>query len=386
MISALQGGIKRYSWGSLESIQQLCELEQDGQPIAEIWFGAHASAPSMLSDGATLDTVVAADPHGELGNGDESLRFLVKLLAANEALSIQLHPDAAAAAEGFARQNAAGIPVDDLLRTYRDGSHKPEVVYPLTEFAVLAGLQSNEQMRFSVDAFGLDPIIADVLNEHGRVELLSQILDPATPQWVTRSLGALQRLDLDSIEDQRLRHAEALLEIAAGRPDDPGLLVASLMNHQILAPGEAMFVDAGCLHAYLHGFAVEVMASSDNVIRGGLTNKYIDVAELVRLVDPRSEPVIMPAPGDGVALPIPVSEFDMRSFRTGGGDDGMTLPTGTAHILLCLTESVTIRDSRSTTSLTLRPGEAAWVSANEHVTFAGNGHTVVVSSTTRTSS
>lgn len=260
------------------------------------------------------------------------------------------------------------------------------MVYPLTEFAVLAGLQASERMRGSVEAFGLAPAIVEVLDTQGRVGLLSRILDPVTPDWVGRSLAAIEALDPDQVDEDYSRHARALLEIAARRPGDPGLLVAALMHHQILAPGEAMFVDAGCLHAYLHGFAVEVMASSDNVIRGGLTDKFIDVAELVRLIDPDSQPTVMSAPGDGATLPIPVSEFDMATYQSGVAADGVVLADGAAHIVLCLTETLTISDSDATTSLVLKPGEAAWVSATDHATFTGQGHTVVVSSTTRSPS
>ena len=230
-----------------------------------------------------------------------NLPYLLKVLAADEPLSLQAHPSSAQAAEGFARENAARIPVDAPTRNYRDASHKPELICALSEFHALVGFREVPQTLALLRALDVDELAP-------HVALLAEQPDAAGLRalfttWITlpqsvldRAVPALQAacVRLAQKGGEFGREARMALELSERYPGDAGVLAALLLNLAVLQPGEALFLPAGNLHAYLSGAGVEPMANSDNVLRGGLTSKHVDVPELLRVLDftPRTPPVL----------------------------------------------------------------------------------------------
>lgn len=273
------GVVQHYAWGDHDALPRLLGLEPDGRPWAELWFGSHRGGPATTTDGRPIDEVCGGLP------------YLLKVLAAAAPLSLQTHPDAQQARAGFDREERNGTALDDPRRTYRDPHAKPELICALTPFEALCGFRPTTATLPLLDELGLDELAA-VSREHG--------LDRAV-----RDLY-LGRLDLESIIERCAgsdrREARLLTALAERYPGDPSVAVTLLMHHVSLLPGEAIFLGPGNLHAYLHGVGVEVMGPSDNVVRGGLTVKHVDVDELLRVVrvepvdDPRLTPTEM-SPG-----------------------------------------------------------------------------------------
>lgn len=384
-IALMEGRLRPYPWGSRTALAELTGRPSPSpRPEAELWFGAHPEGPSTLpADSTDLLERISVDPRGELGDAapEGRLPFLLKLLAADQALSLQAHPTKAQAEEGYARENAAGLPTGSPVRNYRDDNHKPELLVALTRFEALAGFRPVERTRELLDALGVPELdrYTELLKgaagdseglralvttwislpAHSRVELIDAVVAACT--------GLLQR-DAGS-EDWMAGPAGAAVDLAGQYPGDAGVLVSLLLNHVVLEPGEALFLSAGNLHAYLRGTGVEVMANSDNVLRGGLTTKHVDVPELMKVVDftPTPDPVQL-ADGDGV-FSAPVPEFRLRSV-----DDGRTVEVEGPAIVLDVRGGVEVTGPDQT-DLRLAPGQAAWVPASASgVCARGDGH------------
>ena len=381
-VQLLRTVVQHYDWGSTSAIPRLIGGEPDGRPWAELWVGAHPGAPSRLTaDSRRLDDMVAADPVGELG-AEVAERFgrfpfLLKLLAAARPLSLQAHPSAEQAASGFAREQTAGLARDAAQRTYRDDWAKPEIVCALTDFAALSGfrpvaeaapvLRALDRGEKSPGGLLLSDIVGSLLDPPGD--------DAATPDdagrlaVVVRAVLGLDRADgaeLARATVAATAHARrdpgtspavlaelALLEqVAAGHPADPGLMVVLLLNHVVLAPGQALFTPAGVLHAYLSGTAVELMASSDNVVRGALTSKYVDVAELMRILDATPGPprLVDPVPVGAFEQEYPVPAPQFRLSRLDLPADGSAVVLADVagpQLLLCTSGAATVLRSGS---------------------------------------
>jgi mannose-6-phosphate isomerase len=361
----LQPVIRPYAWGSRHAIAELQGRSVPAPgPEAELWLGAHPSAPSGVAQ-TTLDAVIAADPVRELGPAcvarfGPRLPFLLKVLSADQALSIQLHPSRAQAQAGFGAGNV----------NYVDDWPKPELLCALTPFEVLAGLRPPRDAAALLRALAvpaLRPLAAE-LAAATAPEALSRAL-AAILQWpedsraelVTKVVAACAAL---AATDGPYAGACAAVVRAAGhRPGDLGLVAMLLMRHAVLAPGQAVFMPAGGLHAYLHGTGIETLANSDNVIRAGLTGKHIDVPELLRLLDPAiTVPVLTPAPlGDGVTwFDTPAPEF--RLYVAELAEPTVTLPADGPRIALCTAGAATLR-TESGETLKLPRGESCFVSA-----------------------
>jgi mannose-6-phosphate isomerase len=299
------GVAHHYEWGDREFIPGLLHVQPDGRPWAELWFGTHPSAPSRLADGGMLSDLA----------GD--LPYLVKILAAAEPLSLQLHPPAHIAAAGFAREEAAGIAIDDPRRIFRDPFAKPEILCALTRFEALCGFREPAASVTLLRRIGAVSL-AEHLDRHGLRETVGGLyrgrIDPAT------TLAAIA----DSQRDRR----RWLSMLEARYPGDASVVVALLLNHVLLEPGEAMFLGPGNLHAYLHGAGVEVMGSSDNVVRGGLTSKHIDVDTLLELLDvtPLAEPVLRPVGIGHGRWRYPIDEAPFVVDRLDVDNDTVTGP------------------------------------------------------------
>jgi mannose-6-phosphate isomerase len=374
-----------YAWGSRRGIAEL-----QGRPVptagpeAELWMGAHPSAPSVLCrDGqrTTLDAAIAADPVGELGpevmaRFGARLPFLLKVLSAEAALSIQLHPSRAQAEAGFRAENERGLPPGDPARNYVDDWPKPELLCALTPFEVLAGLRTAADAASLLRALGVDqlePLAAELEGPAGGHALpvaLRSILEwPDPAELVAAVLAACACLA--PAGGPYAGACAAALRVGADHPGDIGVVAMLLMRHGVLQPGQALFMPAGGLHAYLRGTGIEVLANSDNVIRAGLTGKHVDVPELLRLLDPDAAvPVILPRPlAEGVAVyGTPAPEF--RLYRLDLSLELLTLPGLGPRILLCTEGSVVVRGESG--EVRVARGESCFVPAADG-TVTGTG-------------
>ncbi len=379
----LLGAVRPYAWGSRTVIAELLgEPVPSPHPQAELWFGAHHADPSRLRrpDGTEecLDVALRRDPVGLLGpccqqRWEGRLPFLLKVLAAEEPLSLQAHPSAEQAAVGFAREQAAGIPREAPERNYPDPGPKPELLCALTDFTALVGFRDADDTVRLLRELAVPQIAA-------HVELLAAEPGPAGLRalfttWITLPQNTVDEL-VPAVLDGCVRvarghgefgpEARIVLDLGERYPDDPGVLAALLLNRIWLKPGEAVFVRAGHLHTYLSGVGVEVMANCDNVLRGGLTPKHVDVVELLRVLDFSCGPVpTSSGDRDGVVTRYrtPAEEFELsRVDWPRAGVDEVALRTGSPRILLCTSGSVEVAgaDGRS---LRLGRGDAVWLSA-----------------------
>lgn len=327
MLLSLTNVPRDYSWGSTTLLAGLEGREPSGAPEAEVWFGDHPGDPADVAGGGTLDAVT-----------EGTLPYLLKLLAAGGPLSIQVHPTIEQAREGWARE--AGLASDDPHRNYRDGNHKPELIVALSEtFEALSGLRPVAETRRMLDVlFDAPAVVAlrDRLDDSGDVlrGTIGWLLSDATQAEIDEIIAAVR----DAARAHTGEWAPVLRAvdgIADAFPGDPGVIVALLMNHVVLRRGEGVFLRAGLLHAYLAGLGVEIMAASDNVLRGGLTPKHIDVPELLSILDTTTEevPVLRPAVDGAItSYPVPVADFALRRV-TMAGEPVVVEVTGPAMVV-----------------------------------------------------
>ncbi len=379
--------IQPYAWGSRHAIAEL-----QGRPVpapgpeAELWMGAHPSAPSGTERaGLTLDAVISADPYGALGAECAArfggrLPFLLKVLSAQTALSIQVHPSRAQAVKGFLAENERGLAADDPARNYTDDWPKPELLYALTPFEVAAGLRTPADAAGLLRALAvaeLQPLAGQLGAAAGpavMADALASVLqwpEPARPRFVAAVVAACARLA--SAGSGRYGcgpYADAcaaVMRVAAAHPGDLGLVALLLMRHEVLQPGQAMFMPAGGLHAYLRGTGIELLANSDNVVRSGLTSKHIDVPELLTLLDPSvSVPVLSPSVlADGILwFDTPAPEFRLYVLELDGPP--VTLPGAGPRIVLCLDGACALSSAPASASASpsASPSASAFASAS----------------------
>lgn len=371
MLVPLSNSPRSYAWGSTSLLATLEGREPSATPEAEVWFGDHPVSPARTPDGRTLDAWLADPPAGAVV--PTRLPYLLKLLAAASPLSIQAHPTRAQALAGFAREEAAGIAVDAPERTYRDANHKPELIVAVSEeFRALAGLRdAEESIRLLVDlGDAAAPLVARLRTEPADA-VVGWILSADAAPTVSAIIAALRGSGGGATELELAR------EIDRRHPGDAGVVVALLMNVVTLQRGEGLFVPAGMLHAYLSGLGVELMAASDNVLRGGLTPKHIDVDELIHVLTPATgaPAVIRPVAvsGGGEAYPVPVEDFSLRVARATGAD-AVALPVAGASIALATAGEVAVLGAGSGDRVLLRPGSAVLITADEEsVSVEGSG-------------
>ncbi|WP_326596983.1 mannose-6-phosphate isomerase, class I [Streptomyces sp. NBC_01803] len=391
-MNRLHNTLRTYAWGSATALPELLGAEPTGEPQAELWMGAHPAAPSRVDRGAghvPLTDVIAADPEGELGEAavrefGPRLPFLLKLLAAESPLSLQVHPDRPQARAGYAAEEERGLPVDAPDRNYKDANHKPELICALTPFDGLCGFRPAAEAADLLEELGVGALkpYADALRAHPEGGALREVLTAV----LTADPEAMAETVAEAAEAAaRLGGAYAVYaELARHFPGDPGVIAATLLNRVRLEPGEALFLGAGVPHAYLRGLGVEIMANSDNVLRCGLTPKHVDVPELLRVVrfEAGGPGVLRPAaaPGDATGEEVyatPIDEFRLSRHVLPAGSAPRPLPDRTAQILLCVDGRVTLRPTgggtESDAELTLERGESAYARAGERVSAEGPG-------------
>ncbi|QDQ96798.1 mannose-6-phosphate isomerase, class I [Tomitella fengzijianii] len=389
----LDAVVRSYAWGSRTALARLRgDAGPSPHPEAELWFGAHPADSAYVhgarprdgedapADGrSSLLDLIESDPAGQLGaevmaRFGPRLPFLLKLLAAEEPLSLQAHPSRDQALEGFDREEGAGIPIDSPIRNYRDRNHKPEVVVALERFDALAGFRDPARTVDLLGAIGvpeLDPHLGLLRGQPDEAGLRALFTT-----WITMPQAMVYRL-LPKVLEGCVRYlaehgnggefaaeARSTLQIGEAYPGDVGVLSSMLLNRITLEPGEALYLPAGNLHAYLHGVGVEIMANSDNVLRGGLTPKHVDVPELLRVLDFHSVPA---TPTEGVATGARERVYlsDTPEFRLSSIDlhDGCVEISGSGpEILLCTGGAVEAHCDAVET--TIHATQALWVPAS----------------------
>lgn len=395
-----------YAWGSTTAIPELLGTTPTGAPEAELWLGAHRGSPSIVLDpsqtsgAADLATWIERDPATTLGAGAHGalleLPFLLKVLAAAGPLSLQAHPSLEQARAGFARENAEGIPLDSPARNYKDPLHKPEMIYPLSDtFDALCGFREPAVSVRLIEAF------AEVADAEGRrvARLLVDRLSGAPAEaglraatgWLlggdpdvaelVRAVVRAARNEEWTVADPELATAvDTVRMLAAAFPGDPGIVLALLLNRTRLSRGEVLYLPAGNIHAYLRGVGIELMAASDNVMRGGLTTKHVDVAELLSILDfapltvtpmvpDRSEPGVEAYRPDELDFALDVVE--LGEFAPAAG-----LTLGGPAIAICTDGALDLQGA--TGVIRLSRGEAVFITPDEvSLAVSGEGRAFV---------
>ncbi|NJC21744.1 mannose-6-phosphate isomerase [Arthrobacter pigmenti] len=394
----LDNPLRPYAWGSETAIAELLGRKPSGGPEAELWIGAHPDSPSRVlghgDSGETLNELISADPDRTLGSAGDAfgdrLPFLMKVLAAAAPLSLQVHPSLEQARDGYEAENAAAVPQDVPQRNYRDAFHKPEMIFALTDFEALCGFRP---VRDASDIFTALVKLVEQRRGWSPAILQSVVRDLVIPDPVRALREAFTRLltggaetreavavvvgvleeDPAEVADDVRSAAHTVLQLNGHYPGDAGVLVALLLNRVALRPGQALYLPAGNVHAYLEGLGIEVMASSDNVLRGGLTAKHVDIGELLKTVDfaplelPMVEAEITPL-GQELYRP-PFDEFQLQrleipvSFGDSAASADIPLAQNGPAVIIALSGSVVLDSPKG--DLILHRGESAFIPANE---------------------
>ena len=381
MIYPLKGSPQNYEWGSHTYIQDLVGVATQ-EPLAELWLGAHHKAPARIN-GQTLDAFLKANPHlsGSSYSDERPLSYLMKVLAAQKPLSIQVHPNKAQAEAGFERENKQGLPLDDPVRNYRDANHKLELICALTPFEAMCGFRAFDRIVEALHTVGLSK----------RIAACEQFCAQPNPQSWKECFAALLSLESDVLA-QTLRNISYLdsdtwaqeqawiQKLADLYPQDCGALAPLYLNIVQLQPLEALFLDTGTPHAYLQGAGIEVMTASDNVLRAGLTSKHIDLCELSKVLTFKPLEIEILKLNSSVSglrfFNQKAQEFKLGYAQVDAASE-LDLRLDTPAIILCMEGRLNC--SQSSSKIELRRGEAAFCDALEQeIKIAGEGAFFVV--------
>ncbi|MDQ6522245.1 mannose-6-phosphate isomerase, class I [Nocardioides sp. LHD-245] len=349
-----------YDWGSAEAIPGFQRRQPNGDPVAEVWVGTHP-----------LGTAQFVDEQGErrpLTDTAGQLDFMLKVLAASRPLSIQAHPNAAQARAGFEAEEARGIPMDSPTRVFKDPYPKPEMVYALSTFDTLVGFRPTAEILRVLMPLGhptakaLTKQLRETPGFAGIVRLVERLLAaPPAADTVAEIVEQCRAALAEGIDIKRA-YATAV-EIEAHHPGDVGVIVSLLLNRLTLQPGEAAYLGTGIIHAHLSGMCLEVMVSSDNVLRAGLTSKHVDPAGLVSCLEEGMSRVARVTPqlfGTSTDVFSPTREFALSVTQSSQADPaGAVLPHRGPRLLVCTGGEVAVLNARDE-MLHLRRGDAAY--------------------------
>lgn len=384
----LQGVVQHYSWGGYTYIPDLLNLPNPDQtPYAELWLGAHprgmARVQKLGHAVIPLDALIQSNPEEILGSTtaldfEQQIPYLLKVLDVAKMLSIQAHPNKAEAEIGFAAENAAGIPLNAFNRNFKDNNHKPEMMAALTDFWLLHGFATpgkiQENLQKTSELYPLLPYFdpGNIRALYTRVMTLPQseidtLLDPLAKRLLPLlDAGALAKNEADYWAARALRDFRPL-----DGTYDRGVISIYLMNVVYLKPGQGIFQDAGVLHAYLEGVNVELMANSDNVFRGGLTDKYVDVDTLIQHLSFQS---VVPRVFTGeqvsdtlIQFKTPAPDFELSLIRLASGKKYEAHSTKGAEILLIISGEVLVNGEQA-----FGKGQSLFFPAESHYTLSGN--------------
>lgn len=381
----ITGAIQHYDWGSHTAIPTILGKGTGTAPVAEYWLGTHPRGHARLVDESPLDAWLTPQRLGKdtVAAFGAKLPFLLKLLAAERPLSLQAHPSREQAEEGYAYEEANAIPADAPERTYKDPWAKPEALVALSNFTALMGFREPRKTIDLIDRLGvkvdLDTIYGPLRHRGGSAGIAEAFFDILSHG--EEHVAAVEQVVATAVtktdEHGPLGNfARMIVEIDQFHPSDPGILAAMMLNIVTLEPGDAIFLPAGQMHAYLRGTGVEIMASSDNVVRGGLTSKHVDVDELLRVVDfsPLYPEAVPTRDEQGATHYLtPSREFQLWSLDL---PDDVPVPGVGARIALVTSGEVTIAGGE--VQEILRSGEAVVIGADEEgLRVSGRGQLFV---------
>lgn len=378
-IALLRNPVQKYAWGSKTAIPELLGEAPNGDPWAELWMGAHSKAPSEVKfEGrwAPLTEMITRYPEEILGKTvarrfDNKLPFLFKVLAAAAPLSIQAHPDAVQARKGFLRETKTGIAPDAYHRSYKDGNHKPECLCALTPFWALNGFRTVGNMlsylwRLCPDTVSKELTLLDnQKNSRGLKRFFRKLMTAPEEETLPIVKEATRRARAFDGDDPVFQW---IIKLSDLYPQDIGVLSPAILNLVLLEPGEAMYVSAGCLHAYFEGTGIELMANSDNVLRGGLTRKHIDVRELMNVLRfeetlPEILNPMQQAPGVGI-FQTPAEEFMLSRVSVSNGISFLGPVCRSAEIILCVEGNARVDEVSSSLRTTVSKGASLLIPAS----------------------
>jgi mannose-6-phosphate isomerase len=371
MLSRISGVTKNYDWGSRELVPNFFGLEKSTEPISEIWFGTHPLGESKVHG----DAMALSESLGK------KLSFLVKILSAERPLSIQVHPNSQQAKDGFHFEQAQAIALEDPKRNYKDPSHKPEALIALTPFRALCGFRPREDLVHVLKEFGKSELafaaLAKSLSEG------ASLADTFESLITNNELAERFNKTVDlSQPDPLAQSARSLVEsLLIQFPDDTGALVALMLNEVSLEPGEAIYLPAGNIHAYLSGLGIEVMAASDNVLRSGLTSKHVDVAEVLKLADfsELTDPKVKPKKlAEGlIEYPVDCPEFRVYRAEVSGKSLLADLDLPASAMLLCTSGEVAVSTSLEEREV-LTKADVVFASGAKKLSLSGSGTAFVI--------
>ena len=374
----LENEVKHYAWGSPDMIPALLGIDNtERKPFAELWMGIHPEAPSKTSVQGKIVPL----------SNITGLPFLFKFLAAGKPLSIQAHPNLAQARAGFEKENSAGIPLSAAERNYRDPNHKPEIICALGSFTAMVGFREPSETAELLSMIHGAGSLAASLRE-GYRPFLSKLfgLNDAEKKALNNSVLAAQNQLPNNPAEKKIPPINLCGELARFYPNDPGIISPLYLNVIKLKPFEAIFLPAGILHAYINGFAMECMANSDNVLRGGLTPKHIDLPELFSILsfDPFKPDILKPgrlvSPGS-YRYETPCGEFTLYLIQNpaaSGETNGRQLEAPEMGIFAVYDGSVDITLSGGKSgkkNIVLKKGESVFINrreARERLCFNGD--------------
>lgn len=394
-IHLLKGKIQDYAWGGSDYIPELLGISVKEKTYAEYWLGAHTNAPSQLIDNhQNLDDYIHTNSNECLGDKISSafgrLPFLFKVLDVNDMLSIQVHPTKAEAEKGFSKENELGIPINAPNRNYKDDNHKPEIMVALSEFWLLHGFLPEAKLKETLVGTPELSHLISVYESGGYMGLYQTVMEESddTTEKVLRPLieRVLHKYEEGKLEKSSAGYwaAKAYNTFCQEGKLDKGIYSIYFFNIVKVNPGEAVFQDAGIPHAYMEGQNMELMANSDNVLRGGLTPKHVDVAELLKHVAfEETHPNIMQGElqEDGLERiyksPAPdfeLSKIDLKS------NEYYTNRSATAEIFIVLEGKVGV--SGSNAQLDCGKGDSIFIEANENYNITVENSAVLYKATT----
>ncbi len=379
-IHLLKNTVQEYVWGSTRAIPELLgRPNNEDRPQAELWMGAHPKAPSLAYHNGrwvSLQELISRAPDDILGKTvakkfNNRLPFLFKVLAAAKPLSIQAHPNKHQAQKGFQRENEQKIPLDAAQRNYRDKNHKPECICALTRFWALSRFRRIPNILTDLQQLNLK-----LLND-----ALAEFKQRPTPRGLQRFYTSLMSLSQDQkkrIVGEALKKArndtadrpefQWMIKLANHYPEDIGVLSPFFLNLICLEPGQAIYLDAGELHAYLEGLGIELMANSDNVLRGGLTPKHVDVPELLRTLNFEGRDATLLKPqafgANEQIYPSPATEFVLSVITLKAGSVYHSPPQHSVEIIICTRGHLTIVEHDSQTEIELPQGASVIIPAS----------------------
>ncbi|KPK15077.1 MAG: hypothetical protein AMK69_27945 [Nitrospira bacterium SG8_3] len=378
-IALLDNPVRNYAWGSRSFIPDLLgESSPAAEPVAELWMGAHPTSPSMVlvnKERLSLLELIRERPADILGESVakryfNNLPFLFKVLAAAKPLSIQAHPNKDQAREGFARENRQKIPLKASHRNYKDENHKPEIICALKPFWALKGFRHAEEIIDLLDDIGISSLESErnglqkSPNRRGLQTFFSALMMMEKARRTRVLMEAVNQCKKVAHENPAF---EWVVRLSAAYPDDLGILSPVLLNLVQLQKGEAMNIPAGELHAYLEGAGIELMANSDNVLRGGLTPKQVDVQELLKVLTFQAGKVNLLKPDQGAncdrVYPTHTEEYSLSQLDIQEGDSLKSPKRRSVEIMICLEGDAQITDLGQGDVLSLRKGTSLIVPA-----------------------